>query len=95
MSATDPKSALEWRAVQAALLADVRAFTAIADIAITEPTLPPLLATDYGLRLSAAYRDMARAAQDAADQAGLYADELEDRDLALLAPSPDAGPVWA
>lgn len=71
----DPRTAADWRAVQSALLADAAGFTALAEQTTAQVALPRLLAEDYAIRLARAYREMASAAQDAADQAGLYAQD--------------------
>jgi hypothetical protein len=74
----NPTTAQHWRTVQAGLLVDHEAWLSLADAVIVQPTLPRLLAEDYAAGVSRGYRQMAQAALDAADQAGLYAAELED-----------------
>jgi hypothetical protein len=78
MIKTDPRTAADWRAIQSALLVDAGGFTALAEQTSGQVALPRLIAEDYAIRLARAYREMAQAAQDAADQAGLYAAEIED-----------------
>lgn len=73
---TDPRTAADWRLIQSTLLVDTAAYTALAEQTRAQVALPPLIAVDYAIRLARAYREMAQAAQDAADQAGQYADEL-------------------
>lgn len=75
MTKTDPQTAADWRAIQSALLVDVAGFTALAAQTTAQVALPRLIAEDYAIRLARAYREMAQAAQDAADQAGLCAQD--------------------
>lgn len=80
MTRPDPRTAADWRAIQSALLVDVAGYTGLAEQTRAQVALPRLIAVDYAIRLARAYREMAQAAQDAADQAGRYAQDAPCRD---------------
>lgn len=73
----EPQTAADWRAVESKLRNDAEGWTALA-LAVALNDLPRLLADDYAIRCNRGYRLLARAARDAADQAGMYASEFED-----------------